>query len=82
MEGAQRGRGFQARNMYTEDTLLDGCCLWGISYTQRIDLLPYSETLDDLLGVDTTWDLYPRNDGDDLGDEPEANDSIDLDGAP
>lgn len=67
--------------MFTQNHALKGVNLWAIAYTQTVDLEPGSETLDDLITVASTWDLYPRDDGADLGDEPEATDTQTLEGA-
>jgi len=68
-----------ARNLYHKDFDKDGVALWGVFWNQCVELAsPTEAVLPAFEGVDLTYDVAPRADGADLGDEPEAQDTIEL----
>ena len=69
-------RGFRALNEYHPKLDAVGIALWGIAWQQRIDLIDAPEITDLLTTVHVDYDLSPQPDGEDVGEVPEAEDSI------
>lgn len=69
VEGSKRGFNFQARNWYSEKVAACGVCLWTVMYTQNVDLLPESESLDDFITFYGKWDLAPTDGYEEAEDE-------------
>lgn len=77
--GAQGPQNVIARNLYHKDFDKEGVALWGVFWNQGIELAsPTAPALPDFEGIDLTYDISPRADGEDLGVEPEAHDTIEL----
>lgn len=67
-----------ARNLYSRKIDDRGVALWGLSWTQQIDLADDTDLTVPLNTIHADWDLYPRVDGAVLGDELEASDELDM----
>ncbi len=69
---------FHASNEFTRGADSRGLALWGLRWTQSVELAIDTSGYDDLTTIDAKWDLYPRDNAADLGDVIEAEDEMDL----
>lgn len=68
---------YQAVNEYSAALDKLGVAMWGMTWTQSIDLIDVDTSVP-FNGVDVDYDLSTRPEGEDLGEVPEARDEIDL----
>lgn len=67
-----------ASNEFTRGADSKGLAIWGLRWSQSVELAIDTSNYGDLETVDAKWDLYPRDNAAVLGDVIEAEDTIDL----
>jgi hypothetical protein len=67
-----------ASNEFTRAADSRGLAIWGLRWSQSVELAVDTSGYGDLETLDAKWDVYPRDNNADLGDVIEAEDTIDL----
>lgn len=72
-----------AQNLFADALDRTGVALWKIEWDQRLELVDQLDDDDDTASlklIDAIWDLSPRDHDAELGEVPDAHDTIVLDG--
>lgn len=71
-------RAMSASNEFTRGADSKGLAVWGLRWSQSVELTIDTSGYGDFNTLDAQWDVYPRDNNADLGDVVEAEDTIDL----